>query len=153
VPLKEGFLGTAAPGYADVVLIFEIALGLGLLAGAILARMQRFRAHAFCQSVVVLANLVIIVVIMAPSFHSHVSPRIPVRLSRPYYALATVHAALGTITECAGLYILLATGTTFLPEKLRLKRYKLWMRLELMAWWTTLALGLATYGRWYTKWF
>jgi hypothetical protein len=149
VRLKEGFLGTAAPSYVDIVLILEITLGLGLLAGAVMARLKKFRAHACCQSIVVLVNLVIIVLVMAPSFHSLVSPRIPLRLGRPYYALATAHAAAGTITECAGLYILFAAGTKLLPGKLRITRYKLWMRLELVAWWGTLALGLATYWQWY----
>jgi uncharacterized membrane protein YozB (DUF420 family) len=147
--LNQGFLGTAAPRYADVVLILEICMGLALLAGAVLARMRKFSAHACCQSAVVLINFVIILVVMIPSFHSHVAPRIPFRLGRPYYALATAHAVAGTVTECAGLYILLAAGTNFLPKEFRITRYKLWMRCELAAWWATLLLGIATYGRWY----
>jgi uncharacterized membrane protein YozB (DUF420 family) len=147
--LNQGFLGTTAPFYADVVLILEIGMGLALLAGALLARMRKFRAHACCQSMVVLVNFVIILAVMIPSFRNHVSPRIPLRLGRPYYALATAHAAAGTVAECAGLYILLAAGTKVLPEKLRITRYKLWMRCELALWWATLLLGLATYGRWY----
>ena len=98
---------------------------------------------------VVLINLAIILLVMVPSFRDHVSPRIPLRLARPYYGLATAHAAAGTVTECAGLYIVLAAGTNFLPKKCRITRYKLWMRCELVAWWLTLILGLATYGRWY----
>jgi hypothetical protein len=43
----------------------------------------------------------------------------------------------------------LAAGTNVLPKKFRIKRYKLWMRCELVVWWATLVLGLATYGRWY----
>jgi uncharacterized membrane protein YozB (DUF420 family) len=147
--LNQGFLGTAAPRYADVVLILEIGMGLALIAGALLARMRKFRAHACCQSMVVLVNLLTILVVMIPSFRNHVSPRIPLRLGRPYYALATAHAAAGTVAECAGLYILLAAGTKLLPKKLRISRYKLWMRCELAAWWVTLLLGFVTYGRWY----
>lgn len=147
--MNHGFLGTAAPRYADVVLILEICMGLALVAGALLARMRKFRAHAYCQSIIVLINLVIILVVMAPSFRNNVGPKIPLRLGRPYYALATAHAAAGTVTECAGLYILLAAGTNFLPKRFRITRYKLWMRCELAAWWATLVLGFATYGRWY----
>jgi Ca2+/H+ antiporter len=109
--LNTGFLGSSAPFYADVVLILEIGMGLALLTGALLARVRKFRAHACCQSIVVLVNFVIILAVMIPSFHSHVAPRIPLRLGRPYYALATAHAAAGTVAECAGLYILLAAGT------------------------------------------
>ncbi len=147
--MNEDFLGTAAPRYADLVLLLEIGMGVGLLVGALLARMQRFRAHACCQSVIVLLNVAIIVLVMLPSFRGQVSPRIPLKLGTAYYALATAHAALGSVVECAGLYILLAAGTKFLPERLRITRYKLWMRSVLVTWWVVLLLGLATYARWY----
>ena len=147
--MNEGFLGTQAPRYADVVLLLEIFMGAGLLVGALLARRQRFRAHAWCQSLIVLANLIVIVALMVPSFHSHVLPRIPLKLGKAYYALATAHAALGTVTEFAGLYILLAAGTKLLPEEFRITRYKLWMRTVLVLWWVVLLLGSATYARWY----
>ena len=147
--MNEGFLGTAAPRYADVVLLLEILMGVALLIGAELARMRKFRAHAWCQSVIVLWNLVAIVVIMIPSFHAHVSPKIPVKLGKAYYALATAHAALGTLTEFAALYILLAAGTKVLPPKLRMTDYKVWMRSVLVLWWLEIVLGLATYVRWY----
>jgi hypothetical protein len=109
--VKGGLLGIVAPLYANLILLLEIAMGVGLLIGALLARMRRFRAHAWCQSVIVLLNLVVILLVMGPSFRAHVSPKIPLKLGKPYYALATAHAALGTITEIVGLYILLAAGT------------------------------------------
>ena len=151
--MSEGFLGTAAPSYADLTLLLEIAMGMGLLLGALLARFGRFRQHAWCQSVIVFLNFVVIAVIMIPSFRIHVSPKIPLRLGKTYYALATAHAALGTVTEVAGLYILLAAGTTVLPEKFRIAKYKAWMRTVLVLWWLVLLLGLATYGRWYVPHF
>lgn len=144
-----GFLRTQAPLAADAVLLLEIAMGAGLLAGAWLARAKRFRQHAWCQSIIVLLNLAIIGITMAPSFRAQVLPRIPAKLSRPYVALATAHATLGTITELAALYILLAAGTRLLPERLRITRYKLWMRTVLGLWWLVLLLGFATYLRWY----
>jgi uncharacterized membrane protein YozB (DUF420 family) len=147
--VKGGFLGTAAPGYADLVLLLEIAMGVGLLIGALLARLRRFRGHAWCQSAIVLLNLGVIVFIMIPSFHVHVSPKISLKLDKAYYALATAHAALGSVTEIAGLYILLAAGTSVLPEKFRITKYKTWMRTVLALWWLVLLLGFATYGRWY----
>jgi uncharacterized membrane protein YozB (DUF420 family) len=148
--LKEGFLGTAAPLYADLALLLEIAMGVALLIGAMLARMRRFRSHAWCQSAVVLLNLIIILVVMAPSFRVRVVPKIPVKLGQTYYLLATTHAALGSVAEIGGLYILLAAGTNVLPERFRISKYKLWMRSVLVLWWLVLLLGLATYVRWYT---
>jgi uncharacterized membrane protein YozB (DUF420 family) len=127
----------------------EISMGVALLVGAWLARKKHFQLHGWCQSVVVLLNFIVITMMMIPSFSMSVLPRIPAKLSRSYYSLATVHAALGGATEIAGLYILLATGTGVLPEKFRITKYKVWMRSVLALWWVVLLLGIATYTRWY----
>jgi uncharacterized membrane protein YozB (DUF420 family) len=124
-------------------------MGVALLIGASFARRRRSRLHAWCQSTVVLLNLVVVALSMAPSFHSHVSHKIPARLGQPYYGLATAHAALGSVAEVVGLYILLAAGTNILPQRFRLTEYKPWMRTALVLWWLVLVLGLATYARWY----
>ena len=147
--MREGFLGTGAPLGADLVLLLETAMGCGLLFGAWLARTGRFRQHAWCQSAIVLLNLAVIALAMIPSFRSQVAPRIPSKLGKSYYGLASVHAGLGTVAEVAALYLVLAVGTRLLPEKLRLARYKAWMRGVLLLWWLGLALGVATYLRWY----
>jgi uncharacterized membrane protein YozB (DUF420 family) len=73
----------------------------------------------------------------------------PLKLGKSFFAMAAAHAALGAVVEVMGLYILLAAGTTFMPEKLRLTRYKLWMRSVLVSWWAVILLGAATYARWY----
>ena len=124
-------------------------MGAGLLVGAWLARKGRFRLHAWCQSTIVLLNLAVVAVTMIPSFRVHVFPRIPAKLGKAYYALATAHAALGSVTEIAGLYILLAAGTSVVPAKFRITEYKRWMRSVLVLWWVVLLLGMATYTRWY----
>jgi uncharacterized membrane protein YozB (DUF420 family) len=147
--LMEAFFETAAPRAADIVLVLEMAMGVGLLVGAGLARKGRFRQHAWCQSAIVLLNLAVVAVMMIPSFRVHVLPRVPAKLGKAYYGLATTHAAFGTVTELAGLYILLSAGTTVLPERLRITKYKTWMRSVLVLWWVVLLLGIATYARWY----
>ena len=147
--MNGGFLGTQAPHSADVVLLLEVVMGGGLLMGARLARATRFRQHAWCQSIVVILNLTVIALTMAPSFRMQVLPRIPAKISRPYFALATAHAALGSITELAALYLLFAAGTRLLPQGMRVTRHKVWMRTVLVLWWLALFLGLATYACWY----
>ena len=142
-------LATAAPFYANLTLLLELVMGVGLLAGALLACLKRFRQHAWCQSVIVLVNLLLIVVAMLPSFRVYVAPRIPLKLGKAYYAVAAAHAAMGTLAEVGGLYILLAVGTNLLPPRLRIRNYKLWMRTVLVLWWAVLLLGWATYARWY----
>ena len=150
--MSKSFLGTAAPTYAELTLVLEIAMGVGLLIGAQPARLRRYRWHAWCQSLIVLLNLVLIALTMIPAFHRQVLPKLPSRIGKLYYTLATTHAALGGIAEFGGMYILLAAGTEILPKKVRIKRYKFWMRSVLVVWWMVLFLGIATYARWYMIW-
>jgi uncharacterized membrane protein YozB (DUF420 family) len=147
--MTKGFLGTAAPWGSDVTLVIELGMGVALLVGRRLARIGRYRAHAWCQSVVVLLNLAAISLFMVPSFRRTFAPPIPADLSDSYYVLAAVHGALGTLAELFAIYILLVAGTQMLPKRLRFVRYKAWMRAALVLWWATLLLGLSTYVRWY----
>lgn len=147
--MSRGFLRTAAPFKTDLILTIELGMGAALLVGMILARRGKYRAHAWCQSAVVLFNLVLIAVIMVPSFSHQVASEIPGSLGDSYYALAVAHGALGTVAELFGLYILLVTGTNILPKQFRFTRYKPWMRTALALWWLVLLLGVVTYVRWY----
>ena len=124
-------------------------MGMALLAGAVLARRRHYRAHAWCQSAVVLLNLVVIGLAMAPSFYTQLAPKIPQAMRKSYYAIAAGHAALGVIAELAGLYVVLAAGTRVLPKRFFLTNYRVWMRATLILWWMVLLLGVATYVRWY----
>ncbi|MDB6015988.1 MAG: hypothetical protein JWR19_477 [Pedosphaera sp.] len=147
--MGPGFLGTNAPRTADLTLVIELGMGLALLVGTWFARRRRYRAHAWTQSIVVLLNLLVIGLVMAPSFRTQVLPELPGRLGRSYFALATAHGALGMVAELFACYILLVAGTKLLPPKLRFTNYKPWMRTALALWWLVLILGLATYVRWY----
>src|SRR5213594_2392469 len=86
-----GFLGTGAPLKADINLVIQILMGLSLLVGMFLARQGNYRAHAFCQTSVVLLNLILIALVMFPSFRLGVLPGLPNRLAKPYYSVATSH--------------------------------------------------------------
>ena len=147
--LGQNIMRSDAPVTAEVVLLVEAVMGMALLAGAVLARRRHYRAHAWCQSAVVLLNLVVIGSAMVPSFYIQVAPKIPQAMRKSYYAIAAGHAALGIIAELAGLYVILAAGTNILPKFLVLKNYRLWMRATLLLWWVVLLLGVATYLRWY----
>lgn len=147
--MGPGFLGTNAPWTADLTLVVELCMGLALLVGAWFAHGRRYRAHALIQSTVVLLNLLVIGLVMVPSFLSQVLPALPRRLGRSYFALATAHGVLGLMAELLGCYILLVAGTNLLPSRLRFTRYRRWMRSALVLWWLVLMLGMATYVRWY----
>jgi uncharacterized membrane protein YozB (DUF420 family) len=145
----EGFLGTHAGFGSDLNLTIQVAMGVALITGAFLARAKRFAAHGICQTVVLVLNLVMICFLMWPSFQSHVLPRLPKRLGKRFYAVATIHGVLGVLAEILGLYIVLVAGTKILPESWRFKRWKLWMRVELALWWVVLMMGVLTYCVWY----
>ncbi len=147
----SGFLGTGATFRADLNLVIQLAMGLALLTGMWLARTNRFKAHKYCQATVILLNLPLIFLIMAPSFHRQVEPSIPDQLHDTYFAIATIHAVLGTIAQLLGLYIVLVAATRLLPAKLRFKKFKPWMRTELVLWWSVILLGVGTYYFWYVK--
>jgi plastocyanin/uncharacterized membrane protein YozB (DUF420 family) len=145
-----GFLHTGATFTADLNLLVQAGMGVALLAGARLARLRRFRAHGRCQATVLLLNLVMISLVMAPSFRSQVSPNLQKAGGDLYYALPALHAALGTIAELLGLYVVLvATGAPVVPVRFRFTDYRRWMRTTLVLWWIVLALGTGLYFVWY----
>ncbi len=146
---KQGFLGTGAPFSADLNLIVQLAMGLALAGGAVLARRKLYRAHAICQTAVLLMNLVMIALVMWPSFQQQVAPALARHLARRYYFVAAAHGALGTAAELLGLYILLAAGTELLPHRLRFRRRKVWMRSEMALWWMVVTTGVWVYHVWY----
>lgn len=147
--MSKGFLGTTASMAVDRALVVEAGMGIALIVGAVLARRRRYGAHAWCQSTVVILNLVMIVQVMVPSFRRQVVPEIPAGLGDVHYAIAMAHGALGTVAELFALYVVLAAGTTIMPSRLRLSQYKRWMRVALALWLITLLLGAATYVQWY----
>jgi len=147
----NGFLGTGATWRADLNLVLQLLMGLALLLGMWLARRRRFRAHAICQSSVMLFNLLLIASIMLPSFRLQTLPRLATSLHKADVAVAAVHAGLGTLAELLGLYVILVAGTKLLPESLRFKDYKPWMRTTLALWWLVILLGVGTYYFWYLK--
>lgn len=150
--MDSTFLGANAPLSAKITLVIELAMGVALLAGAWLARRKQYRAHAWCQSSVVLLNLAVIGIAMVPSFHARVMPKIPARLTRSFYALATAHAFFASAAEVVAVYVLLVAGTQIVPEWLRFSNFKKVMRGALVLWWVALSLGIATYLRWYISW-
>lgn len=147
----NGFLGTNATRAADLNLLLQLAMALALTVGMLLARRQRFRAHAWTQSTVLILNLVAIAGVMAPSFRRQVVLRPSGGWREAYYALPTIHAALGTLVESLGLYVVLVAGTRILPEGLRFRNYRLWMRTTLALWWAVVVLGVGTYYVWYVR--
>jgi len=145
----KGFLGTAATFNADVNLVVQLIMGGALIGGAVLAKRKKYKAHGICQTTVMLLNLLMIGLVMWPSFQQQVRPALPKVLHKWYYAAAALHALLGITAELLGLYIVIVAGTSVLPEWLRFKDWKRWMRTELVLWSVVLLTGVGTYCVWY----
>jgi uncharacterized membrane protein YozB (DUF420 family) len=148
LPIK-GFLGTGATFGADLNLVVQAAMGLALVAGYLLAKRKRFAAHGVCQTTVLLLNLGMIGLVMWPSFEQQVRPALPKGLHKWYYAAATIHALLGAAAELLGLYIVIVAGTRVVPQSMRFRNWKRWMRTELVLWSIVLLTGVGTYYSWY----
>jgi uncharacterized membrane protein YozB (DUF420 family) len=148
LPIK-GFLGTGAPFYADVNLVVQLLMGGALVAGVLLAKQKRYRAHGICQTTVLLQNLWMIGLVMWPAFRRQLKPTIPRVLHTPYYAAPMIHAALGTTAELLGLYIVLVASTNVVPKWLRFQNWKRWMRTEFALWLVVVISGMGTYYAWY----
>ncbi len=146
---ENGFLGTGATFEEDLTLVVQLMMGIMLILGAVLARRKRYKAHGICQTTVLLLNLIMIALVMLPSFRVQVAPALPHVFRKRYYIVATVHGLLGMAAELLGLYIAAVAGTKLVPQPLRFSRWKPWMRAELMLWWIVLLGGIATYYVWY----
>jgi uncharacterized membrane protein YozB (DUF420 family) len=145
----KGFLGTGATFGADLNLVVQLIMGVALFAGAFLAKQKRYRSHGICQTTVLLLNLLLIGQVMWPSFQQQVKPALSKVLHKWYYEAAAIHAVFGLAAELLGLYIVLVAGTNILQQWLRFKRWKWWMRTELVLWTIVLLSGLGTYCAWY----
>jgi plastocyanin len=147
-----GFLRTGAPFLVDLNLVVQLAMGVTLLAGRRLARLQRFHAHGRCQAAVMLLNLVMIGILMVPSFSHQVAPNLNKVTGDANYGVAATHAALGSIAELLGLYVVMvAMGIKLVPAPLRFRNYRAWMRTTLAMWWIVIAFGAGTYYFWYMR--
>jgi uncharacterized membrane protein YozB (DUF420 family) len=145
----RGFLGTGATFAADLNLVVQVVMGAALTAGVLLAKRKCYKAHGICQTTVLFLNLFMIGFVMWPTFRQQVRPTLPKVLHKWYFAAPTIHAILGMTAELLGLYIVVVAGTNILPEWLRFKGWKRWMRAELTLWFIVVLTGMGTYYLWY----
>jgi uncharacterized membrane protein YozB (DUF420 family) len=146
---NAGFLGSGAPFSADLNLVVQVTMGGALIAGAYLAKRRRYKAHAVCQTSVLVLNLGMIGLLMWPSFLQQVKPAPARALHKWYYQAAIIHAVLGTIAEGMGIYIAAVAGTKLIPKRFQFTNWKWWMRAELVLWMVVLVSGFGTYCAWY----
>ncbi len=145
----EGARGFFGPGplIADANLILEIFLVAGLSYGFLLARRGNIDAHQTNQTTWVILNIGLIALVMAGSMHE-VNASSARDLASWRVGVTWLHAAAGTLTALAGLWIVLQMNDV-LPRGLHVPGWKNLMRATLAGYWLTALLGLATYYFWY----
>ena len=123
--VRPGFLGSFAPFYADVNLIAQIILVVGLLIGFILIRAHKSDAHQYLKTSLVLFSLVMTVFFMGIKlmmlFTSGLS-------FNTIILIEVFHGELGTVAILAGLYLILRMNN-LLPKALRIHWWKTLMRI------------------------
>src|ERR1700693_6177293 len=117
----RGFLGTGAPFGADLNLVVQLIMGSALIAGTRLARHKRYEAHGICQTTVLILNLLMIGLVMGPSFQRQVKLAVSKVLHKWYYEVPAIHGVLEIVAELLGLYIVIVAGTNVLSQWLRFK--------------------------------
>ena len=142
----RGFLGLG-PLIADANLILEIFLVAGLSYGFALARRGDIDAHQVNQTTWVMLNIGLIALIMAGSMQD-VTVSGARDLAHWRVGVTWLHAAVGTLTALAGLWIVLQMNDV-LPRGLHVPWWKNLMRAALAGYWLTALLGFATYYFWY----
>ena len=145
----EGTRGFFGPGplIADANLILEIFLVAGLSYGFLLARRGNIDAHQTNQTTWVILNIGLIALIMAGSMQD-VKLANTADLADWRVGVTWLHAAVGTLTALAGLWVVLQMNDV-LPPSLHVAGWKNLMRAALAGYWLTALLGFATYYFWY----
>jgi uncharacterized membrane protein YozB (DUF420 family) len=128
---------------ADINLVAQIVMIVGLWAGFFLARKKRFAHHANVQTAMVLANLFFIAFAMAISFYRYV---VQGGTGDSVARWMIVHGILGVVAELAGIYLIVRMRTKWLPKRWRIKNFKLLMRSTLTLWTVLVVLGLIVYS-------
>lgn len=147
----SGIFAPAAPAVSDAVLVFEVIVAGMLLFGMFVVRRGNVRLHRMIQASMVVANIPVVLAWMVPQYLAFVVPGLPGEIGNPSYLLPTLMLAAGAAAEALGIYIVLVAGTNWIPERWRFRRYKRWMRTELVLWWSVLLAGVSTYYVWYAS--
>ena len=139
-----GFLGTHAPFLSDLSLVLVSLTAILFTIGWQLARRRHYEAHRWVQTVAATINAIVVLGVMVNSYVTHILPGIPSKLLEGDYGVTTVHAIIGTIGLLLGIFVVLR-GNELVPNALRFKNYKLFMRTAYTLYMLATLLGIVVY--------
>lgn len=127
----------------------EILLVAGLTFGARLAKRGNIAAHGYNQTIWVLLNSVLVVLIMAGGMENAMVQS-PADLAMVSNWVPWLHAAMGAATVIAGLWLVLQMNG-LLPQRFHVRGWKTLMRLTLAGYWAVALTGMALYYVWFLR--
>lgn len=137
----QALLGTRLS--ADINLVAQILILIGLWAGFYFARRGQIPRHQTIQTSMVLVNLFFIGFIMFTSFYNFVI--LGGTTGGTTASLMIAHGILGLVAEGTGIYLILRMRTQIIPPRLRVSNFKLLMRMTLGLWTIIVVLGFGIY--------
>lgn len=145
---KPGFLGTQASMLVDIELVVLILAAILFTIGWRLAVGRHFRAHRWIQTGAGILNAAVVLGSMISSYWNYVLPGLPAKLNQAYFAVPTVHAAVGLVTFTLGVFVVLR-GNGLVPKPLQFSNYKGFMRTSYALYMLATAIGVSVYLVWY----
>lgn len=141
---RPGFLGTHATLLSDISLILILLTATLFTIGWRLIRHHHVEAHRWVQTVAAIINAVVVLGVMINSFFVHILPGLPEKFFEGSYGVTTVHAFVGSIGLVLGIFVVLR-GNQLVPQRLRFKNYKWFMRTSYALYMLATLLGVAVY--------
>ncbi len=142
--MGPGFLGTGAPLLSDLSLVLVVFTALLFTIGWRLAVRKSFEVHRWVQTVAVILNTIVVLAVMVPTFTLVVWPGFPGKVLERSYGVPMAHAFIGMLSVLLGLFIVLRANG-LVPERLRFKNYKRFMRTAYVLYMLSTLLGVIAY--------
>ncbi len=142
--LWPGFLGTKATFGPDLTIVLILISSTLFTIGWQLAVHKHYDIHRWVQTSACIINASVVLVVMVGSFWGFTLPIVPTQLAKLPVWVTVVHACVGTITFLLGVFVVLRANK-LVPQALRFKNYKLFMRTSYSLYMLAMLIGIAVY--------
>jgi uncharacterized membrane protein YozB (DUF420 family) len=133
----------------DYLLLIYIVLIVPLMiVGATFARQHKFVPHhKFTMTGLVIINWVFIIFVMVRTYGAAVAPNVGSGFTRAAVFIPTLHGLFGLAAQLLASYLVFRMWLeNQLPEWIKVKNIKRYMRITLVIWFLTITLGILTWA-------